>query len=225
MSEPRFHVLDDPASAVAELLVDEAMLGGHIVLTGGSTPGAAYERAAELEPLWPDATLWWGDERCVPPDDGNSNYALAKRTLLDSLIASPTIHRIQGELDPEVAAERYEQELSGVKLGLLLLGLGPDGHIASLFPGSPQLAERERLVTHGPAGLEPFVERVTLTLPALLSAERIVVLVAGSGKADAVQRSFRDAVSDDVPGSLLRLSDAPLDIFLDGAAATGAAAN
>ena len=104
---------------------------------------------------------------------------------------------------------------------LVILGVGEDGHIASLFPGSPQLAERERLVTSGPAGLEPYVDRVTLTLPALLSALRIVFLVTGADKADAVRRAFRDEISEDAPASLLRHGDVPIDVYLDAAASGG----
>jgi 6-phosphogluconolactonase/glucosamine-6-phosphate isomerase/deaminase len=111
-----------------------------------------------------------------------------------------------------------EKALDGVGLDFLLLGLGPDAHIASLFPGSPQLAERERLVTSGPAGLAPYVDRVTLTLPALLSARRIVFLVTGADKADAVRRAFRDEISEDAPASLLRRGDVPIDVYLDAAA-------
>ena len=131
------------------------------------------------------------------------------------------MHRIRGELQPADAAGEYEKALDGVGLNFLLLGLGPDAHIASLFPGSPQLAERERLVTSGPAGLEPYVDRVTLTLPALLSALRIVFLVTGADKADAVRRAFRDEIGEDAPASLLRRGDVPIDVYLDAAASGG----
>jgi 6-phosphogluconolactonase len=219
MTEPRLHVSDDPGHAVGELLAEQARRGGAIVLTGGSTPARAYELAAALEPDWSRASAWWGDERCVPPGDERSNYGLARRTLLDRLARAPELHRIRGELPPADAAAEYDRALEGVTLELLLLGLGPDAHVASLFPGSPQLAERSARATSGPAGLAPFVDRVTMTLPTLLAAERIVVLVAGAGKAGAVRRSFREAVDEAAPASLLRLGDAPLEVYLDGAAA------
>ncbi len=219
MSEPRLHVLDEPEVAVAELLAAAARRGETIVLTGGHSVGRAYELAADLEPDWSNASVWWGDERCVPPDDERSNFILAKRALLDRVERPPELHRIRGELEPEEAALEYDEALAGVTLDLKLLGLGPDGHVASLFPGSPQLAERERRVTSGPAGLEPFVDRVTMTLPTLLSARRLVFLVAGADKAEAVARVFRGEVSEDAPGSLLRSGEAPIDVYLDAAAA------
>src|SRR5205085_5740438 len=213
------HVEDEPARRVGELLATSARARETIVFTGGSTVGKAYEHAAALEPDWSDVSVWWGDERCVPPDDARSNSLLAKRALLDRLAGQPDVHRIRGELQPADAAGEYEKALEGVELDVLLLGLGPDGHIASLFAGSPQLEERERLVTSGPAGLEPFVDRVTLTLPALLSAQRIVFLVTGADKAGAVARAFRGPITDEVPASLLRTGSAPVDIYLDAAAA------
>ncbi len=221
MTEPQLHVLADPALAVGELLADAARGGEAIVLTGGSTPGKAYMHAAALEPDWSAASVWWSDERCVPPDDERSNYGLAKRTLLDRLAHQPEVHRIRGELDPADASGEYGKKLEGVALDLLLVGLGPDGHVASLFPHSPQLDERERLVTSGPAGLEPFVDRVTMTLHALLSARRIVFLISGAAKADAVERAFRGAITPEVPASLLRDGDAPIDVYLDPAASGG----
>jgi 6-phosphogluconolactonase len=219
VTDPALHVDADPARRVAELLAAAARAGDSIVLTGGTSVGTAYEYAAELEPDWSNASVWWSDERCVPPDHELSNYGLAKRTLLDRVEKAPDVHRIRGELQPADAAGEYDKALDGVTLELLLLGLGPDAHIASLFPGSPQLAERERLVTSGPAGLEPYVDRVTLTLPALLSGRRIAFLVTGADKADAVQRAFRDAIGEDAPASMLRTGSAPIDVYLDEAAA------
>ena len=173
-------MVNDPAATVGELLAEQARRGGSIVLTGGSTPGKAYERAAEREPDWGRVTLWWGDERCVPPDDDRSNYKLAKDTLLDRLEAQPhAIHRIRGEAEPVEAAAELDDALAGAELDFLLLGLGPDGHMASLFPGSPQLEVTDRRATYGPAGLEPWVERVTFTLPTIQAARRIVFLVSG----------------------------------------------
>jgi 6-phosphogluconolactonase len=218
-SEPRLHVLDDPEAAVAELLAAAARRGETIALTGGTSVERAYELAAALEPDWSNASVWWGDERCVPPEDERSNFGLAKRGLLDRLERLPEVHRIRGELEPEEAALEYDEALEGVVLDLKLLGLGPDGHVASLFPGSPQLAERGRRVTSGPAGLEPWLDRVTMTLPTLLSARRLALLVTGGNKAEAVVRVFRDEVSEEAPGSLLRLGDAPIDAYLDAAAA------
>ncbi len=189
--QPDLHIVDDPAAAVGELLAEQARAGGSIVLTGGSTPGTAYRRAALLEPDWSKVTLWWGDERCVPPDDERSNYRLAKETLLDQLAVRPgTIHRIRGEAPPPEAAEELDAALAGATLDFLLLGLGPDGHMASLFPGSPQLDVTERRATDGPAGLEPWVHRVTFTVPTIQAAKRVVFLVSGAAKADAVAAAF-----------------------------------
>jgi 6-phosphogluconolactonase len=220
MSEAQLHVSDDPAEPVAELLAAQARIGGAIVLTGGSSVGRAYTRAATLEPNWRKVSLWWSDERCVRPSDPLSNYGLAAGTLLDRLAGLPQIHRMRGELAPAEAAELYDQELEGVELDLLLLGLGSDAHIASLFAGSPQLLEREKRATSGPAGLEPFVDRVTMTLPTLLGARRIVFLVTGADKADAVARAFAAEIADEAPASLLRAGAAPIDVYLDSDASS-----
>ena len=216
--QPDLHIVDDPAAAVGELLAAQAREGGSIALTGGSTPASAYRHAAELERDWSRVTLWWGDERCVPPDDDRSNYRLAKETLLDLLDEPPAAtHRIRGEAPPAQAAAELDAELDGVTLDLLLLGLGSDGHMASLFPGSPQLAVTDRRATDGPAGLEPWVHRITLTVPTIQSAKRVVFLVTGAAKADAAARAFGGEITPEVPASLSRL--APLvEVFLDGAA-------
>jgi 6-phosphogluconolactonase len=216
--QPDLHIVDDPAAAVGELLAEQARRGGSIVLTGGSSPGNAYRRAAELEPDWSRVTVWWGDERCVPPDDERSNYRLAKETLLDRLDTPPrAVHRIRGEAPPAEAAAELDAALADVTLDFLLLGLGPDGHMASLFPGSPQLGVTDRRATDGPPGLEPWVHRVTFTVPTIQSASRIVFLVAGEAKADAVLRAFGGDISPEVPASLARLAPT-VEVFLDRAA-------
>jgi 6-phosphogluconolactonase len=217
---PDIHVSDDPALIVGELLAEQATDGGTIVLTGGSTPGRAYRHAAERAPDWGRVSLWWGDERCVPPEDDRSNYRLAKETLLDHLAVQPyELHRIRGEAPAEEAAAELDEALDGVELDLLLLGLGADGHMASLFPGSPQLDVADRRATHGPPGLEPFVHRITFTVPTIQSARRIVFLVTGAAKADVVARAFEDEVTPAVPASLARLAPVTVEVFLDEPAA------
>ena len=155
------------AQAAAERLAEAARGGAAIALSGGSTPRRAFEIAAQLEPNWRRAAAWWGDERCVPPQDARSNYRLAREALLDRLARPPEVHRIRGELPAEEAAAAYEEELGDLRLDLAQMGIGPDGHTASLFPNAPTLDERERRVVAAKPGLEPFVERVTLTLPTL----------------------------------------------------------
>jgi 6-phosphogluconolactonase len=221
MSEVEVMVVDDPASVVADMLAAQARDGGHVVLTGGSTVGEAYAAAAERNPDWSRTELWWGDERCVPPDDELSNYGLAKRTLLDGLDVQPAaVHRMRGELGPEEGAAAYAQELGETRFDLLLLGLGPDGHIASLYPNQPTLDESERRVIGVEAKLEPFVDRITLTLPVLCAAREVLFLVAGADKADAVARSFAGEPSRDTPGSLVRAADGVTTVVLDRAAAS-----
>ena len=207
------------AAAVAEQLALAARAGGRIALTGGTTPQRAYEEAAERQPDWSSTEIWWSDERCVPPDDDRSNYALAKRTLLDRLERNPlAVHRIKGELGNERAAADYERELGDTVFDLELLGLGKDGHVASLFPNAPTLHERRRVLPAEP-GLEPFVDRVTLSIPALNSAREIVFAVSGAEKAAAARRAFASEPSLDTPASLVRSSNGRTTAILDRAAA------
>ena len=209
------------AQSVAELLAEAAGNGAEIVLTGGSTPARAYELAAGLEPDWSRAGVWWGDERCVPPDDERSNFGLAKLALLDKLELQPArVHRIRGEDEPQAAAAAYDEELQETKLDLLLLGLGPDGHVASLFPHSPGLAESQRLVIAAASTLDPFVERVTMTPPALRAAGRIVFLVTGAGKAEAVAAALAGPPDPAVPGSLIRAQSGQTLAIVDDQAAS-----
>ena len=210
------------ARVVAERLAEQAGAGGSIVLTGGSTPRRAYEIAAELEPDWSAVELWWGDERCVPPDHMDSNYGMAKRALLDRLEAQPAaVHRMQGELGRDEAVAEYKHELADAgTFDLVLLGLGPDGHIASLFPNFPTLDVTGRDVLGSQAGHEPFVERISLTLPRLCNTEELLFLVAGADKADAVARALAGAPSHATPGSLARSAEGTTRAVLDRAAAS-----
>jgi 6-phosphogluconolactonase len=207
------------ADVVAERLAQAAREGGNVVLTGGKTPERAHEQAAKLEPDWSKVELWWGDERCVPPDDKDSNYGMAKRTLLDRIERPPrAVHRIKGELGKDEGAADYARELGDSQLDLLLLGMGPDGHVASLFPNAPTLRQRKKALPAEP-GLEPFVDRVTLSLPVLRGAREILFLLAGESKADAAARAFAGPPSQDTPASLVRANDGQTVVILDRAAA------
>jgi 6-phosphogluconolactonase len=209
-------VSEDPAGEAAALL---AGASGHVVLTGGSTPRRAYERAAELRDDWAGVDFWFTDERCVPPDHEHSNFGMAERALL-SRAEGATVHRMRGELGPEDGAAAYENELGEFGPGahdLVLLGLGPDAHIASLFPGDDALGERERLVAGVPTpGMAPLVPRITLTLPVVNAGREIVFLVTGEDKAEAVARVFAGRPDPRAPGSLV---DGGAVVLLDEPAA------
>jgi len=207
------------AAAAAALLIETADADGSLVLAGGSTPRRAYELAAERHVDWGGAELWFGDERCVPQSDERSNHRLVREALLDRVLVPPTVHAIQTRLPAADAAAAYDAELRGQILDLVLLGLGPDGHTASLFPNAPALDERMRLAVAAEPGLEPFVERITLTIPALVSAGHVVFLVVGDSKAVAVRRAFADEPSPATPASLVRSRDGVTTAILDEAAA------
>ena len=214
--QPDLQVIDDPAGATAQLLADAS---GHLVLTGGSTPRAAYERAASLRPDWSGIDVWFTDERCVPPDHEHSNFRLVSAALLDR-VEGATVHRMQGELGPHDGAAAYERELDASgpdAFDLMLVGLGPDAHICSLFPSDDALAERDRRVVGVEvAGMAPLVPRITLTLPVVNATRRVVFLITGDGKADAVARAFSGHPDPRAPGSLVEGS--PL-VLMDAAAA------
>ena len=221
MKEVELRFVDDAeavARAAAEELAAAARRGAHVALSGGGTPRRAYELAAEILDDWSAATLWFGDDRCVPPDHEDSNYRMVREALLDRIARPPAVRRIEGELDPDEAARRYDEQLRGVTIDLALMGLGPDGHTASLFPEAPELDERERRAVAAEAGMEPFVPRVTMTIPVLESAPVMVWLVAGEDKADAVRRAFAEPPSPDTPASLIR-SRGETIVLLDRAAA------
>jgi len=224
MSAVDITVTEDAAEAarlVAQRLSEQAGAGGNIVLTGGSTPRHAYEIAAELERDWSRVELWWGDERCVPPGDQRSNYGMAKAALLDRLGTAPAaVHRIQGELDRDDAVAEYRHELTEVgTFDLVLTGLGPDGHVASLFPNFPTLDITSRDVVGSQSGYEPFVDRITMTLPRLCNTHELLFLATGEDKAEAVAHSFAGKPSLATPGSLARSTEGTTRAILDRSAA------
>jgi 6-phosphogluconolactonase len=228
VSRADIEIVDDPAAAVAERLVDAAAAGRHIALSGGSTPRRAYELAAERDLDWSAATLWFGDERCVPPDHPDSNFAMADAALLERLPAErrPRVHRVEGERGPEAAAAAYEALLRAelghnARLDLVLLGLGPDAHTASLFPGKPAVRETRRLMAPVPeAGLQPYVPRVTLTLPAINAAREVLFLISGEDKAPAVARAFGDPPDPEAPSAHVDPAAGALVVILDRPAAS-----
>jgi len=200
-----------------------------VALSGGSTPGPTYELLAS-EPFasrvdWPRVHVVWGDERSVPPDHPDSNYRMASETLLDHVpIPRENVHRIKGELEPEEAATRYWSELAGVlgeggRIDLVVLGLGTDGHTASLFPGTTALEERdlavvavysERLATW----------RVTLTPSIINAAREVIFLVAGAGKAVVLARV---RAGEALPAGLVQPQAGKLTWLVDRDAAKGLA--
>lgn len=202
-----FDDLEDLSRGAARLFEERALKAVadrglfRIVLSGGSTPRRTYEILAS-EPFresvpWKDVHVFWGDERCVPPDHPESNARMARRALLDHVPVPPgNVHPVSGDAGPAEAARRYESELRGHFSGqrpcfdLIFLGMGGDGHTASLFPGAPALVERQRWVVgaQGPSGGPP---RVTLTLPVLNEARFVCFLVAGGNKAKTLAEVIR----------------------------------
>jgi len=227
-------VVDDPAQVCADALIAAAATGEHVVLTGGSTPKHAYELAATQSPQsWQGARLWFSDDRCVDADDDRSNFKMVKESLLAPLeragVEVEFCRRILGERGYDEAALEYERELEhvgggpgGIRFELALVGVGPDGHICSMFPGQESLDERARFVVGVPeAGLEPFVPRVTLTFTALSHAKRVLVLATGESKADPIAAAFADDAphTREVPASLLPEHVDDIVVILDDEAA------
>lgn len=243
----RVHIYDDVADAVhaaAQCWVELAAQAitarseFHVALSGGTTPRALYECLASAEfsaqIAWQHVHIWFGDERTVPPQHPDSNYRMAHDVLLHHVPVPPThIHRMEGEQENvQEAAHAYQAQLmaylpvsdspnaAGIpQFDLMLLGLGPDGHVASLFPGTSILTERAQWVA------AVFVEklntwRISLTLPVIDSAKYIMLLVAGASKADIVGEIFsaRPAAGGRYPVEMIH-SGAVMDWYLDAAAA------
>ena len=201
----------------------EALGRASIGLSGGRTPAPAY-RALAAEPVrsrvdWGRVRFYFADERAVPPGDPESNFRLARETLIDPLGIPPrNVHRMKGEYpDLEAAAIEYEAHLDG-PIDVLVLGLGEDGHVASLFPGSSWLSETKRRVAVVTDSPKPPPRRLTLTPRVLSEARQVLVLVTGNAKAAAVARALEGGEGpSQVPGRLVR----ERDWYLDRAAAAG----
>jgi 6-phosphogluconolactonase len=179
-----------------------------LALSGGSTPRPVYRRlAAELpdRETWTRIDVFFGDERCVPPDDPASNYRMAQEALLDLVpVGRSQVHRMEGERSDHGEAARAYAALLPERLDLLVLGLGRDGHIASLFPGSSSLAESRHRVIAVSAPAPPH-DRLTITPPVIRDARLTIGLVAGREKADALARVIDGPYAPDLtPGQLAR---------------------
>ena len=182
---------EEVAEAAAAEIADVLRGGAQtLVLAGGTTPRRSYELLAELDVQWGRVTVLFGDERCVPPDHPDSNYRMVKESLLDR-VAPATVYRMPAELGPDEGADAYAEVVANVApLDLVLLGVGEDGHVASLFPGHPLL--RASGLTAGIRDSpKPPPERVTLTLEAIRDAGRVLIIATGAGKADAVALARR----------------------------------
>ena len=215
------------ASRAAEAIRDRGRFA--VVLAGGSTPKTTYEILArdyadQID--WANVHVFFGDERAVPPDHGDSNYRMARETLLDHVPVG-SVHRMQGELPPDEAAEAYEQDLldffgsEGLpRFDLILLGTGPDGHTASLFPETSALEVHDRWVVANPV-LKLDTTRITLTVPVLNAARAVCFLVAGESKARPVAEILEgNPEPREYPASLIQPQDG-LVWMLDRPAASG----
>jgi 6-phosphogluconolactonase len=235
VSPPNVHVFETPqdlAEDAAKAFAQEATRsiqengGFAVALAGGSTPKALYELlAARYQNAldWSGIHVFFGDERTVPPDYEDSNYRMAYETLL-SRVPAGSVHRMRGELDPQEAAVLYEKELRAFfdgspRFDLVLLGIGEDGHTASLFPRTPALDVNDRWAVENPVQ-KLGTTRLTLTVPVINAARKVTFLVAGEGKAEALEEVLeRDAHPRDYPAKLVRPADGP-DCFVDRAAAS-----
>ena len=195
MSE--FKILDsaEDVAAAAATEIAVALHGGArtLVLAGGTTPRRCYELLSRMAVVWGRVSILFGDERCVPPDHPDSNYRMAREALLDR-VAPATVYRMPAELGPKEGAALYAHVVAAAApLDLVVLGLGEDGHTASLFPGHAAL-QAQGLTVGIRDSPKPPPERVTLTLKALQSARRVIILATGAGKAEAVAKAKRGEV-------------------------------
>jgi 6-phosphogluconolactonase len=209
------------AGEIARLLEEAREQRGvaHVALSGGDTPRRTYELLAQTLERWEGIGVWFADERCVAPEHEQSNYRLAAESLLGPAgIAAQRVHRMPGELGPVDGAAAYARELTalrGTTIDLAVLGIGPEGHVASLFPNHPALKERDALCVGVSDSPKPPPQRITLTLPVLRAARRCLVIATGAEKAGAISAMLAQA-SEDVPASLLARER--LSVIVDDAA-------
>lgn len=202
-----------------------------IALSGGSTPKTLFallgtEYAQKID--WKNTHIFWSDERCVPPDDADSNYMMARETLLDHVpLPAANINRIKGELPPEVGAVQYEAVLHTFfhnqlpRFDIILLGMGDDGHTASLFPGTEAVNERQRWVIPNHVTTAKQTWRITFTVPVINNAANVMFLIAGSGKAERLKQVIQGAFTpNELPSQLVKPTDGNLIWAVDHAAAS-----
>jgi 6-phosphogluconolactonase len=228
------------ADDLAELAREAVSARGacHVALSGGSTPRRLFQLLVARGPgalPWRDLVLWWGDERTVPPDHADSNYRMAREALIEPAaglgLDASAVHRMAGErADHAAAAADYERALTAAlgsppRLDIALQGMGPDGHTASLFPGSPALGETARWVVANPVD-SPYAKgktmRLTLTAPAINAARHVRFLVGGADKAAALAQVIagpRDPAR--YPSQLIAPADGDQVWLVDAAAASG----
>ncbi len=223
-------VFPDPealAAAAAGAFADAAGASTgafRVALSGGSTPRALYARLAQ-EPFrsvvpWSRVEIFFGDERCVPADHSDSNFRMADEALLRHVPLEPSrIHRVRTEFPPEEAARRYADEIRGPHFDWIFLGLGLDGHTASLFPGSPAIGEKTKLVTSAETP-ETKLPRVTVTVPVINAAAKILFVVAGAEKSEILRRVLEEPATRELPASLIASQEGEILWLLDAAAAS-----
>ena len=207
-----FTVLDSAEDVAAAAAADiaEALRDGarSLVLAGGTTPQRCYELLARMDVAWGRVSILFGDERCVRPDHPDSNYRMAREALLDA-VSPATVYRMPAELGPDQAAGIYAHVIGAVSpLDVVILGVGEDGHTASLFPGHTAL-NASGLVVGIRDSPKPPPQRVTLTLVALRAARRVIILATGAGKADAVAKAKRHEVPSGMIAGARWLIDRP----------------
>ena len=243
MKPSQLIVMDDAQALYVRAAEEIAHFAGEAIcthgeftlcLTGGATPASTYELLAtrfRLSVDWKEVQFFWGDERCVPPDDPASNFGMANRTILSKLALRPEqVHRMRGEDDPAQAAQDYEGELRASfrleqpgdfqSFNLVLLGLGENAHVASLFPHHSALHEETRLAVAVDVEAVPR-RRISLTVPVINSAERVMFLVSGEKKAAAVKNILQGPQDpEEYPGQLVKPHSGEIVWLIDQAAAS-----